>query len=251
MNVCALCYWRWWLPSGLCLFCFFILSLPFPAGSDSNKSYLDSWLVVHNPVKEQPFRMCFMPCSVQIVSRMCLCWALSPTWHLCLKGATFHPGSHAILSVGSCDHSWTGEHICVQPQSYCRDRKLPLVNRLQNTVHAVCHKQTTCRSIDMLYKVESNPTALACSQRGTCFHTTLNMHSNESHAALCAIHSQQSLIAVSVQFHLNYKLLTDDEIFQVGWFIMLTKPELRQSVIMSTSLFTICRFPFEVNTRKC
>lgn len=47
---------------------YYILLLHFPAGHGSDKSSLALllWLVAHNPVREQPFHMCFMPCSDQL-----------------------------------------------------------------------------------------------------------------------------------------------------------------------------------------
>lgn len=44
------------------------LLTPSTAGQGSDKSYLALllWLVAHNPVKEQPFHMCFMPWSDQL-----------------------------------------------------------------------------------------------------------------------------------------------------------------------------------------
>lgn len=56
-----------------------------------------------------------------------------------------------------------------------------LVNGLQNTARPACHKQTTCGTVCMSYKVVDDPTAFTCSQRGACFHSTLNM---QSHASL-------------------------------------------------------------------
>lgn len=83
---------------------------------------------------------------------------------MCLKVTTLLPGSHLILSVGNCNRCWTEKHICARPQSCCLVP--PLMNRLQNTVRALCHKQTACHAICMLYKVEVDPAALAVQSRG-------------------------------------------------------------------------------------